>query len=86
MADHNDGILLIPAACETKAFSDYVWGHATGILMLYKRPHFCDQDGIEAKTNSGCTICLVAYGRDNLDVLRKSGLGKVLLEDARGGG
>lgn len=26
MSEHNNGIMLVPAACETKAFYDYVWG------------------------------------------------------------
>lgn len=80
MAEHGNGIMLIPAACETKAFADFVWGRASGILMLRERPHFCDENGIEAKANSGCTICLVSYGPESLDCLKKSGLGRVLVE------
>src|SRR5690606_2358615 len=65
MAEHGDGVMLIPAACETQAFREFVFGVADGVLMLNRRPHFCDEQGVEAKANSGCTICLVAYGEQN---------------------
>lgn len=81
MAEHNNGIMLVPAACETDAFQRYVFGKASGILMLDRRPHFTDERGNEAKANSGCTICLVAYGQVNRDILAASGLG-VLLQEA----
>jgi len=80
MAEHNNGIMLIPAACETKPFREFVWGKATGVLMLSKRPHFCYTSGVSAKANSGCTICLVSYGGINRDVLIRSRLGVVLVE------
>jgi hypothetical protein len=80
MAEHNNGIMLVPAACETKHFADYVWGKCAGVLMLDKRPHFHCVDGARAGANSGCTICLVAYGQDNLGVLKRSGLGFPLVE------
>ena len=82
MAEHGNGIMLVPAACETEAFRRYVFGAADGLLMLSRRPHFCDQQGVEAKANSGCTICLVAYGESNGQVLRESGLGIYLKEAA----
>lgn len=75
MAEHGNGIMLIPAACETNPFKQYVWPFASAVLFLNRRPHFCLPDGTEAEANSGCTICLVAYGRDNSDSLMKSGLG-----------
>lgn len=80
MAEHNNGIMLVPAACETRPFAQYVWGKASGILMLNRRPHFCHPDDTEASANSGCTICLVAYGNDNLRALAESGLGTLLVE------
>lgn len=80
MAEHNNGIMLIPAACETAAFQKYVLGRSSGILMLNHRPHFHYITGEKARANSGCTICLVAYGYDNLQSLIKSGLGTVFVE------
>lgn len=78
MSEHNDGIMLVPAACETEAFYKYVWGKASGVLFLKGRPHFHYIDGSRAKANSGCTICLVAYGKDNLIALQNSKLGIVI--------
>ena len=72
MATHGNGIMLIPAACETEAFFKYVWDNATGILFLKGRPHFHYIDGSRAKANSGCTICLVAYGYNNAKILKRS--------------
>lgn len=83
MAEHGNGVMLVPAACETDAFRRYVFGVADGLLMLNRRPHFHFVDGTEAKANSGCTICLVAYGKQNLEVLLDSGLGFCLVEQSR---
>jgi len=79
MSEHNNGIMLIPAACETDAFYKYVWGKASGICFLKGRPHFYYVDGInmfhKAKANSSCTICLVSYEEENYKMLEKSNLG-----------
>lgn len=80
MAEHNNGILLVPASCEIKEFQKYVWGKCSGILFLNRRPHFHHIDGSRAIGNSGCTICLVAYGSDNLNSLINSSLGNVVSE------
>ena len=81
MAAHGNGIMLVPAACETQAFRDYVWGGAcSGVMFLFKRPHFYSAAGVRSAANSGCTICLVAYGDHNLEALRRSGLGIVVKE------
>ena len=80
MANHNNGILFVPAATETKSFARCVWGKCSGILFLKRRPHFCYVDGTRAKANSGCTISLIAYGVDNFNILRQSGLGFTLVE------
>lgn len=78
MAEHNNGIMLVPAACETQMFQKYVFRVAHSILMLSRRPHFHYIDGTRASANSGCTICLVAYGANNTDSLLCSGLGFTL--------
>lgn len=80
MAEHNNGIMLIPAATETEAFKTYVWPHASGVLFMDHRPHFHYIDGTRAKANSGCSICLVAYGTENLAALVTSGLGTTAIK------
>lgn len=82
MAGHGNGILLVPAAMETKSFAESVWGRAHGVLVLDCRPYFHRIDGVRASSNSGCTICLVAYGAENDEILRTSGLGRYLREAA----
>lgn len=92
MADHGNGIMLVPASMETKNFKQYVWDRATSILFLNKRPHFhvaidttfqrpkgktiFVKAGEAAPFNSGATICLVGYGEVNDTFLRASNLGQ----------
>lgn len=78
ISEHGNGVLLIPAATETKAFYDYVWNKANAVLFLRGRPHFYYVDGSRAKANCGTAICLVAYGKNNVEILEKSDLGKVI--------
>lgn len=80
MALHGNGIMLIPAATETAAFSDFVWKEASAVLFLNRRPHFHYPDGTQAKANSGCSICLVSYDWEigqfpNREQLEQSALG-----------
>lgn len=78
MAEHGNGVMLIPAATETKAFYAYVWEMADAVLFLRGRPHFHSFDGTRAKANCGCSIALVAYGERNAVALEQSGLGFVV--------
>lgn len=79
MAHHGNGIALIPARTETAMFYETVWGTADAVLFLKGRPHFHYVTGGRAPFNSGAPICLVAYGLENADCLRGSGLGFVVL-------
>lgn len=78
MRDHGNGIALIPARTETAMFYETIWGSADGVLFVRGRPHFHYVTGLRAKFNSGAPIALVAYGKNNLDALRHSGLGFVV--------
>ncbi len=78
MAEHRNGIALIPARTETRMFFDYVWGAASAVLFMRGRPHFHRVDGTRAKANSGAPIALVAYGEVNSLTLYEAGLGKYL--------
>lgn len=60
-------------------FYETVWGAADGVLFIKGRPHFHYVDGRRAAFNSGAPIALVAYGSANLDALRQSGLGFVVV-------
>lgn len=78
MADHGNGIALIPARTETEMFYECVWGRADAILFLKGRPHFHYVTGERAAFNSGAPISLVAYGLSNVTALERSGLGQAL--------
>lgn len=81
MADHGNGVALIPARTETAMFYECVWGAADAVLFLKGRPHFHFVDGRRADFNSGAPICLVAYGKNNVSALIESRLGFVSLID-----
>ena len=78
MAEHGNGIALIPARTETEMFYETVWGRADAVLFMKGHPHFHRVDGSRASFNSGAPICLVAYGVSNVVALDASGLGVVV--------
>jgi len=78
LADHGNGIALVPARTETKWFYAHIWGRADAVLFMRTRPHFHRPDGSRAPANSGAPICLVAYGITNVAALERSGLGVVV--------
>ena len=80
MAEHGNGIALIPARTETAMFYETV-GAADGVLFLEGQPHFHYVDGSRAAFNSGAPISLVAYGEHNLRALQNSGLGVVVTQN-----
>ena len=81
MAEHGNGIGLVPARTETRWFVRAVWHQADAVLFLHGRPHFHHPDGTRGAANSGVPICLVAYGDVAVRRLRKSGLTGSLIED-----
>lgn len=74
MADHGNGVALVPARTETRWFVNTIWSRASAILFLHGRPHFHYPDGKRGKANSGAPICLVAYGPTAVGRLAASGL------------
>lgn len=78
LADHGNGIALIPARTETREFYRLVWDRAEGICFVRGRPHFHYPTGERAPFNSGAPIALVAYGVANLGALRRADLGVVV--------
>lgn len=64
MAMHNNGVALIFARTDTRAFHDHVWPVAHSILFLKGRLTFCQPTGVPAPNghNSGGPSCLIAYG------------------------
>lgn len=71
---HNNGVALIFARTETKDWFNHVWGDAHSILFIKGRLHFHHVDGTRAKANSGAPSALIAYGKNNSEFLRLSGV------------
>lgn len=79
LAEHGDGIALVPARTEVESwFWPYVWEAADAILFLRGRLYFHRPDGSTAG-NAGHGSVLAAYGAHNADRLRRSGIrGKIV--------
>ncbi len=73
LSKHNNGIALIFARTETKAFFSYIWECADSILFLKKRLKFSRLDGTYGG-GSTCPSVLIGFGRNNSDILEKSGI------------
>jgi hypothetical protein len=73
LAEHGNGIALVFACTDTKAFFEGVWGHADAILFLRGRLSFHHVDGTRAD-ESGGPSCLIAYGTANVEALRQAQL------------
>lgn len=78
LADHGNGIALIPARTETREFYQLVWDRADAVCFVKGRPHFHRADGTRAKFNSGAPIALIAYGSENVTALKRARLGITL--------
>jgi len=70
LAAHGNGIALIFARTETKMFFEQVWGKADAVLFIKGRLYFYHSDGSRARANAGAPSVLIAYGKNNSDVLK----------------
>lgn len=73
LAEHGSGIALLHARTEA-AWFDPIWENASAILHLADRLYFHRPDGSRAKANSGAPAVLCAFGEQNVDRLRASGI------------
>jgi hypothetical protein len=81
MVEHRNGIVLIFARTETRAFFDYVWDKADAILFIKGRLRFHTPDGKEGGT-AGSPSVLIAYGEENVKALETCGIeGKLVYLD-----
>tara|TARA_R110002153_G_scaffold17782_2_gene61915 strand:+ start:243 stop:761 length:519 start_codon:yes stop_codon:yes gene_type:complete len=81
LSSHGNGIALVFARTETRAFFRNVWASETarGIMFLRGRLKFHKPDGTVGGT-AGAPSCLIAYGDGNLQALRDCELDGVVLE------
>ncbi len=84
MAEHGNGIALIFARTETRAFQQWCWKQADGMLFMAGRIKFRLPGG-GAAGSAGAPSVLVAYGSENVKSLEASGIAGyvVKLENAR---
>lgn len=71
MADHGNGILLIFARTETKAFQEHCWSRSDGMLFMAGRIKFRLPGGGSAGP-AGAPSVLIAYGQSNVLALHQS--------------
>jgi phage N-6-adenine-methyltransferase len=74
LAQHGNGIALIPARTETIMWFDSIWYKADALLFFKGRLTFHHVTGEAASMTSGAPSVLVAYGKHNAEVLRTCGL------------
>lgn len=74
LSEHGNGIALIFARTETEMFHEWAWKKASSMLFLRGRLYFHYVDGTRAAHNSGEPSVLIAYGDNNTESLRVSGL------------
>lgn len=74
LAAHGNGIALIFARTETATFFESVWGKADAMMFLRGRLAFFDVRGMPSKNSAGAPSVLIAYGKNNADALKSSGL------------
>lgn len=70
MALHGNGIALMFARVETNVFFDYVWPYADAILFRKGRLTFHYVDGRKASANGGAPNVFIAYGKENVKILK----------------
>lgn len=80
LAGHGNGIALIFARTETAMFFDHVWNKAAALLFIKGRLFFHHVNGDKAKSNSGAPSVLIAYGKNNAEVLKTCGIDGKFIE------
>jgi len=73
LKNHGNGIALIFARTETKCFFEHIWDDADALLFVKGRIKFYHVTGIQGGT-PGAPSVFIAYGRNNANALRNSGI------------
>lgn len=81
IVQHGNGIALIFARVETSLWHDWIWPNADSVLFLRSRITFLHENLEVAKANAGAPSALVAFGAQNTEALRRSGITGYLVEN-----
>jgi hypothetical protein len=73
LVQHGRGTALLHARTETAWFAP-IWESATAILFMADRLSFHRPDGTRQPANSGAPVVLVAFGNDDAERLKVSGI------------
>jgi hypothetical protein len=73
LAGYGRGTLLLHVRSETQWFQP-IWESATAILFMGERLHFHRPDGTRQPANSGAPVALIAFGNDDAERLKASGI------------
>lgn len=79
LADHGNGLALVPARTEARWFDRGVWDKADAVLFVHGRLRFHHVDGTPARSTLGTPICLAAYGPEGVKRLRRGRVGGALV-------
>ena len=79
-AEHGNAMVLIFARVETNNWFDYIWNEADAVLFIKGRLTFYHASGKSADNSGGAPSALIAYGKNNVEVLKKSGIEGKLIE------
>ena len=78
LSAHGNGIAFIYTRVETSMFFDFVWNKADAVFFFKGRIK-CIRENGETCSSPPASNCLVAYGKDNVVAIEKSGLvGKLI--------
>lgn len=69
LAEHGNGIALLFNRCDSNKFQDIIFTKATGMMFLRNRIKFFRPDGTRGDS-PGCGSVLIAFGRENAEILR----------------
>lgn len=73
LAEHGNGIALLFNRCDSNKFQDIIFTKATGMMFLRNRIKFFRPDGTRGDS-PGCGSVLIAFGRENAEILRNCSL------------
>lgn len=79
MAANQNGIAFLFGRTDTKAWHNYIFPYAYGILFLRGRIRFCHMDGTESQTAPAPSV-LVGYSEYDLQTLRDCELDGFLIQ------
>lgn len=72
MAQHGDGIVLLPNRVDSKMFQEVIFKKATAMMFLRSRIRFYRPDGTRGDAPNHGSV-LIAFGEKNAEVLKSCG-------------